>query len=158
MGNASEEPMLPNSPSDVLIQQIDALELPELISFLSYVWQPIKSLRTSLEAEIEANAAGEFLEIENHGAYALMGKYLPDTNDPGADPGITSPYLVRREQQFNGRAPLHRAYLGKESITRRRSAARLADELSTRTSPSVLAMAVTISTNLRWRNNLWQNH
>jgi len=112
MGNSNGEPTPPDDLSEALIQRIDALELPELKSLLSYVEQRIDALRTPIEEEIEANAAGEVLDIENHGAYAIVRKHPPDPDDDGVNKEITSLYHVRREPQFDGTESLHWAYLG----------------------------------------------
>ena len=112
MGNSNSEPTPPNDLSEALIQRIDALELPELKSLLSYVEQRIDALRTPIEEEIEANAAGEILDIENHGAYAIVRKHPPDPDGDGAHTEITSLYHVRREPQLDGSESLHWAYLG----------------------------------------------
>lgn len=112
MSDADNDPTPPDDLSETLIQRIDALELPELKSLLSYIERRIESLRTSIEAEIEANAAGEILEIENHGGYALVRKHPPDPDGPGVNTDITSLYHVRREHQLDGTESLHWAYLG----------------------------------------------
>lgn len=112
MSNSNEDSMSPDNLPDVLIQRIDALELPKLKSLLLYIEQRIESLRTPIEEEIEASAAGEILDIENHGSYALVRKHLPDPEGPGADTDITSLYHVRWEQQLDGPGSLHWAYLG----------------------------------------------
>ncbi|WP_424016308.1 zinc ribbon domain-containing protein (plasmid) [Halorientalis pallida] len=112
MSDANDDLTPPDDLSETLIQRIDALELPELKSLLSYIEQRIESLRTPIEAEIEANAAGEVLEIENHGAYALVRKHPPDPDGPGVNADITSLYHVRRESHLDGTESLHWAYLG----------------------------------------------
>ncbi|MFC6770083.1 anaerobic ribonucleoside-triphosphate reductase [Halorubrum pallidum] len=112
MSDADNDPTPPDDLSEMLIQRIDALELPELKSLLSYIERRIESLRTSIEAEIEANTAGEVLEIENHGAYALVRKHPPDPDGSGVNTDITSLYHVRREHQLDGAESLHWAFLG----------------------------------------------
>ena len=112
MGNTDTEPTPPDDLSEALIQRIDTLELPELKSLLSYVEQRIDALRTPIEEEIEANAAGEILDIENHGAYAIVRKHPPDPDGDGANTEITPLYHVRREPQLDGSESLHWAYLG----------------------------------------------
>lgn len=112
MSDANEDPTPPDDLPKTLIQRIDALEVPELKSLLSYMERRIESLRTPIEAEIEANATDEVLEIENHGADALVRKHPPDPYGPGVNTEITSLYHVRREPQLNGTESLHWAYLG----------------------------------------------
>ena len=112
MSDVNEDPTPTDDLSETLIQRIDALELPELKSLLSYIEQRIESLRTPIEAEITANAAGEVLEIESHGEYALVQKHPPDPDSSGVNTDITSLYHVRREPQFDGTESLHWAYLG----------------------------------------------
>lgn len=112
MGNPTREPMPPNDLSEATVQRINALELPELRSLLSYIEQRIDALRTPIEEEIEANATGEILAIENHGAYAIVRKHPPDPDSDGVNTEVTSLYHVRRESQLDGTEPLHWAYLG----------------------------------------------
>jgi len=112
MSDTHDDPVPTDDLPETLIERIDALELPELKSLLSYVERRIESLRTSIEAEIEANAAGEILDIENHGGYALVRKHPPDPEGPGVDTDITSLYHVRRDPGLDGAESLHWAYLG----------------------------------------------
>lgn len=112
MSNSNEDPEPPDTLPDALIQRINSLQLPELKAVLSYVERRIETLRTPIEEEIEATAAGEVLQIENHGAYALVRKHPPDPDGPGANRDIVSLYHVRREQQLDGTESLHWAYLG----------------------------------------------
>ncbi|WP_424005545.1 zinc ribbon domain-containing protein (plasmid) [Haloarcula salina] len=135
MENSNEGPTPPDDLSEELIQRIDALELPELKSLLSYIDQRINALRTSIEEEIEANAAGEILAIENHGAYAIVEKHPPDPDGDGVNTEITSLYHVQREAQPDGLESLHWAYLGdvhNSAQTRCESCGRtLADDVDT---------------------------
>jgi len=78
MVNPNGEPTPPDDLLDALIQRLDALELPELRSLLSYTEQRIDASRTPIEEEIEAKAAGEILAIEKHSAYAIVRKHPPD--------------------------------------------------------------------------------
>jgi len=112
MGDSDSEPTPPNDLSKALVQRVDALELPQLKSLLSYIEQRIETLRTPIEEEIEANAAGEVLDIENHGAYAIVRKHPPDPDSDGANTDIVSLYHVRREPQIDGTESLQWAYLG----------------------------------------------
>ena len=96
---------------DTLTDEVDALEIPELRTLMSYVEQRVESLRTPLAEEIEANAAGELLGIENHGLYALVRMRPPDPDGhaTGAEP--VSLYHVSRERGIDGEESLHWAYL-----------------------------------------------
>ncbi|WP_241768033.1 zinc ribbon domain-containing protein [Haloferax sp. ATB1] len=112
MVDSSEGSAPPDNLSDTLIQRIDALGLPELKSVLSYVERRIEALRTPIEEEIEATAAGEVLKIEDHGAYALVRKHPPNPEGPGVNTDRVSLYHVRREHRMDGTESLHWAYLG----------------------------------------------
>lgn len=112
MSDETDEPTPPPALSASLIQQIDALELPELKSLRTYVEQRIASRRSPIESDIEADAAGEILAIEPHGEYALVRMHPPDTDGTGVNTAITSIYHVRRESQLDGTETLHWAYLG----------------------------------------------
>lgn len=112
MGNPHTEPTPPDDLPEGMIQRIKTLELPELKSLLSYIEQRIDALRTPIEEEIEANAAGEVLDIERHGAYAIARKHPPGPDGDGVNTDITSLYHVRREPKLDGTESLHWAYLG----------------------------------------------
>lgn len=112
MNDPDDEPEAPDTLPDPLIQRIDSLELPELKAVLSFVERRIDALRIPIEEEIEATAAGEVLQIKNHGAYALVRKHPPDPDGTGANTDIVSLYHVSREAQPDGTESLHWAYLG----------------------------------------------
>lgn len=103
--------------SETLIERIDSLDIPELRAVLSYAEARIESLRTPLEEDIEASAAGEILEIENHGGYALVRMHPPAPDGSTVDSSIISLYHVRREQRLDGEESLHWAYLGDVNAT-----------------------------------------
>lgn len=102
----------PDRLPDSLIERIDSLGVSELQALLSYVESRIDSLRTPLEAEIEADAAGEILEIKKYGGYALVRMHPPAPDGSTVDTNVVSLYHVRREQQLSGEESLHWAYLG----------------------------------------------
>lgn len=112
MGPAPADPDPPDSLSDALIQQIDSLDLPELKALISYVERRLEELRTPLEEEIEANAAGKILEIDMHGPYALVRQHPPNPEGTGVNSDVISLYHVRRENQLDGTESLNWAYLG----------------------------------------------
>lgn len=112
MGQESDEPDPPDTLSEMLVQRVDSLDLSELKDLLSYVEQRIEALRSPIAEEIEANAAGEVLKVETHGAYALVRKHPPDPEGPGVNTDLVSLYHVRREPQLDGTESLHWAYLG----------------------------------------------
>lgn len=97
---------------DTLTTEIDSLEVPELRALMSYVEQRVESLRPPLAEEIEANAAGEVLGIENHGVYALVRMRPPDPDGHATDAAPLSLYHVRRERGLDGEESLHWAHLG----------------------------------------------
>ncbi|MDQ2055553.1 zinc ribbon domain-containing protein [Halobellus sp. H-GB7] len=112
MSDPHDEPEVPDTLPEALIQRIDSLELPELKAVLSYVERRIDALRVPIEEEIEATAAGEVLQIENYGVYALVRKHPPNPDGPGVNTDIVSLYHVHRESQPDGAESLHWAYLG----------------------------------------------
>lgn len=112
MDDTNDKPTPPDTLSTELIQRIDTLELPELSELLSYVEERIDSLRTPIEAAIEANAAGKVIEIEGHRAYALVRMHPPTPDGTGVNTDITSLYHVRHEEHVDGSESLHWAYLG----------------------------------------------
>jgi hypothetical protein len=68
MSDSIEDPEPPDTSSDALMQQVDSVELPELKALLSSIEHRIEALRTPIGEEIEATAAAEVLQINNHGA------------------------------------------------------------------------------------------
>lgn len=112
MSDTDEDPTPPADLPDTLVAQIDSLELPELKAVLSYVEQRIESPHPPIEEEIEANAPGEVIEIENHGTGTLVRTHPPNPDGPGANTEIVSLYHVRREQHPDGENTLHWTYLG----------------------------------------------
>lgn len=116
MSDTNEGPSPPDDLSDALVEQVDALALPELKSLHSYVERRIDSRRppldAAIEAEIEATDAGEVVDVESHGWYALVRKHPPDPDGSGVNTDITSLYHVRREPNLDGTESLRWAYLG----------------------------------------------
>jgi len=102
----------PDDLPEQLIERVDALDLSELKSLRSYVERRIESPQVSLKAEIEANAAGEVVNIEVHGAHAHVEMHPAESNEPGVDEAVTSLYHVQREPHPDGTKSLHWAYLG----------------------------------------------
>jgi len=112
MSDTNEDPTPPEDLPRTLIEGIDALERPALESLLSYVEQRIEMLPPGIEAEIEAEAAGEILEIETYGTDALVRVHPPDPDGPDVNTEITSLFHVRREPRLDGTESLHWGYLG----------------------------------------------
>lgn len=97
---------------DTLVEAVDRLGMSELRALMSYVEQRIESLRTPLSEEIEAEAAGELLGIENHGVYALVRMRPPGPDGEVSEAEPASLYHVSRERGLDGEESLHWAYLG----------------------------------------------
>lgn len=112
MNNSDNGPTPPDELPESLVQRVDALERRELKSLHSYVERRIKSLRSPLEAAIEANAAGEIVDIEKHGTYALVRLHPPDPEGDGVRTETTSLYHVRRDRLPDGTESLDWAYIG----------------------------------------------
>ena len=112
MSDPTAEPTPPDTLPDALIRELDSLDLRELESALSYVERRIDALHTPIEAEIEATATGEVLDIEDQGGYALVRKHPPDPDGPGVDTALVSLYEVRREPTPDETESLRWTYLG----------------------------------------------
>lgn len=112
MKDTDEDPEPPDRLPNRLIERLDALDIPDLKAVLSYVEQRIESLHPSIKEEIQEEAAGEIIEINDHGSYALVRKHPPDPNGSGANRNIESLYHVRRERHPDGHESLHWVYLG----------------------------------------------
>lgn len=97
---------------DPVREQLDELDIPELRATQSYVEERIESLREPLEAEIVENAAGEVVDIEDHGAYAIVRTHPPNPDGSGVDTSLVSLYHVHRERHVNGEEVLHWSFLG----------------------------------------------
>lgn len=101
-----------------LLEAVDSLTESELEALLSYVEKRIESDWSSLRADIEASAAGEVLDVERDGPYALVRAHPPadslgvDTDTTGVDTDVVSLYHVRREHLADDPESLHWAYLG----------------------------------------------
>lgn len=78
MADSRDGPDPPEAVLDELLRQVDSLQRLELKQLHSYVQRRIESLKQSLEAEIEAETAGELLDIERHGGYAIVRQHPPD--------------------------------------------------------------------------------
>lgn len=112
MSISTDGPTPPDDLPETATRAIDSLDLSELKSALSCIERRIDGIRPPIEAEIEATAAGEVLDIETHSAYTLVRKHPPDPDGSGVDTGRVSLYHVRREQQMDGSESLRWAYLG----------------------------------------------
>lgn len=112
MVNSDRDSPPPDELPDALVERIDSLEIPELRAVRSYVDGRIDSLRTPIEEEIAATAAGEVLDVDTHGAYALVRMRMPEPDDVDATADLVSLYHVRREERLDGSESLHWTYLG----------------------------------------------
>lgn len=112
MRDPVEDPAPPDRLPDALVGRLDSLEIPELKAVRSYVEGRVESLRTPIEAEIEAKAAGEVLDIESHGEYALVWISPPESDARGTLTELASLYHVRRTRRLDGSESLRWSYLG----------------------------------------------
>jgi hypothetical protein len=124
MTDPSEEPPLPEHVPDWLLERLDSLELSELEAVRTSIEDRIEGLRFPIDEEIEASTAGEIIDIENHGSYALVRKHPPASDGSGVNTDVTSVYHVRRERNLDRETSLHWDYLGDvETQSRTRCAA-----------------------------------
>lgn len=112
MADPTEEPSLPEHVPDGLLERLESLDVSELHAVRTSVEHRIDALRLPIDEEIEDNAAGEIIDIENHGSYALVRKHPPASDGSGVDTDVTSLYHVRRERNMDGETSLHWVYLG----------------------------------------------
>lgn len=106
----SDTPTPPDSLPDGLVAQVDLLDARALSALRAYVEQRLDVLRTPFEAEIEETAAGEVVEIEAHGSYALVRMHPPSKGDGDTD--RVALFHVQQERQIDGTKSLHWTYLG----------------------------------------------
>jgi len=115
-----------------LLEAVDSLTASELEALLSYVEKRIEADWSSLRADVEASAAGEILDVERDGPYALVRAHPPEGRGGGdtdeaavdadgendeveaaaVDTDVVSLYHVRPEHLADGTESLHWAYLG----------------------------------------------
>ncbi|MFB6202525.1 MAG: hypothetical protein ABEI98_11020 [Halorhabdus sp.] len=92
--------------SSTLVDRLKDLDGPELRAVRSYVEDRLASLQPTLAAQIETEAAGEVVDIDDRGNHALVCMYPLD----GADRPLL--YHVTREQHGTGDDSLHWSPLG----------------------------------------------
>lgn len=112
MTDSKEGAAPPSDVPDSLIEEIDTLDLPTLKAVKDYVDRRVGSLREPMQAAIEADSAGEVIEIEDHGAYALVRQHPPNPNGPGLRTDVVSLYHVRRQVAPSGEETLQWSYVG----------------------------------------------
>jgi len=97
---------------DTLIDILDELDAATLRAVRACVERRLDELRPSLRKQIQSEAEGEIVDIEDFGAYTLVQKYPPSegTSEEASQPLIL--YRVKRETQPNGKGSLHWSYLG----------------------------------------------
>lgn len=107
-----EGPAPPTALPDSVRGEIDEMDVSELRALRTYVEGRIASLRSGIEGEIRAEAAGEVVAVESHGEYALVKQHPSAREGAGANEAVTSLYHVTREPHLDGTDSLHWAYLG----------------------------------------------
>lgn len=118
MSDADDDAVPTEGLPESLLEAVDSLTENELEALLSYVEKRIEADWSSLRADIEASAAGEVLDVERDGPYALVRAHPPeesldvDTDTTGVDTDVVSLYHVRREHLSDDSKSLHWAYLG----------------------------------------------
>lgn len=139
MSDADEDAVPTEGLPESLLEAVDSLTRSELEALLSYVEKRLEADWSSLRADIEASAAGEVIDVERDGPYALVRAHPPesgvggdtddaagdskavdgDADDAGGDAeavavdtDVVSLYHVRPEYPADGADSLHWAYLG----------------------------------------------
>lgn len=111
MSDPDEDASAEDVPDD-LQERLDSLDTAELHAVLSYVEGRLESLQSSLEQDIEAEASGEIVDIEDQGGYAIVQMRPADPETADSEPAPLSLYHVRRERLPGEEANLHWSYLG----------------------------------------------
>lgn len=109
---ATDEPVPPDPLPAPLVEELDALQLPELRAVRAYVDDLIEHRRTPIRELILSDAAGDVVGLEDHGAYALVRKRPPDLDEGDADSQSVALYHVTRERRPSGEEALRWSFQG----------------------------------------------
>lgn len=110
MSDSDDEQSQTDQLPEALVEELDALESPELHAVREYVDQLLESSQPPIEEQIREEAAGEVLDIKDEGIYTLVEQRPPDQGEGDSKP--VSLYHVRRERHPDGEETLHWAFLG----------------------------------------------
>lgn len=105
---STPQAMLPED----LLARLEVLDRAELSAVHEYVEARLEAPGDSLKAAIEAEAAGELVDVEVHGSRAVVRQHPPDPEGNGVDTDTVALYHVRREHRPDGEDSLHWVYLG----------------------------------------------
>lgn len=108
----TDGPTPPDNLPDPLVEHLDGLRVPALRAARTYIDDRIEYRSTPIRERILAEAAGEVVGIEDHGAYALVRKIPPDQDVTDGDSQVISVYHVTREKQLDDEEVLHWSFLG----------------------------------------------
>lgn len=108
----TDRPMPSERLPTALVEQLDALDVPELRAARAYVDDRIEHCRGPIRERILADATGEVLGIEDYGTYALVRKRAPHPGDSDAETQLVCYYHVRRGNQLHGEETLYWSFVG----------------------------------------------
>ena len=107
MNPSEEEPTVPRTLPDELVESVDGLDAPVLRELSAYVERRLAVMSEPLPEMIREEASGEILDIEDRGAYTLVRKRSPT----GEDPRPISVYHVSRQIPTDD-VTLHWSFIG----------------------------------------------
>lgn len=98
--------------SDELLDTLDSLKRPTLRALDRYVTQELETLRPTTADQIETEADGKIVDIEDCGTYTLVRKQPPTEDDSADGSRPVQVYHVIQAKQPNGTDTLHWSFIG----------------------------------------------
>lgn len=104
---------------DTLFDVLERLSVPELRAVRAVVDRRIEQQRPPIEDLIRAEAAGEVVDIEDRGLYAIVRMIRPRSENADAESRPESVYRVRRERRPTGDETLRWSFMDDVGESRR---------------------------------------